>query len=93
MNSRGAGATLPQLRAPEKWCIHPKFDSAAGLGQIPLTPGQIPYLILRVTGFDSASGPIPGNGQHYHYGRGSGDRRGTCVRGSRLSRDAGASQD
>jgi hypothetical protein len=32
MNSRGAGATLPQLRAPEKWCIHPKFDSAAGLG-------------------------------------------------------------
>ena len=72
MNSRGAGATLPQLRAPEKWCIHPKFDSAAGLGQIPLTPGQIPYLILRVTGFDSASGPIPGNGQHYHYGRGSG---------------------
>ena len=50
MNSRGAGATLPQLRAPEKWCIHPKFDSAAGLGRIPLTPGQIPYLILRVTG-------------------------------------------
>jgi hypothetical protein len=39
---------------------------------VPLTPGQIPYLILRVTGFDSASGPIPGNGQHYHYGRGSG---------------------
>ena len=73
MNSRGAGATLPQLRAPEKWCIHPKFDSAAGLGDKNTTnSGTNPILILRVTGFDSASGPIPGNGQHYHYGRGSG---------------------
>ena len=45
--------------------MYPRFDSAAGLGQIPLIPGQIPYLILRVTGLDSASGPIPGNGQHW----------------------------
>jgi hypothetical protein len=61
---------------------------------VPLTPGQIPYLILRVTGFDSASEPIPGNGQHYHYGRGSGigGERAYVARGSRLSRDAGASR-
>ena len=26
---------------------------------------MIPYLILRVTGFDSASGPIPGNASHW----------------------------
>ena len=43
---------------------YPRFDSAAGLGQIPLIPVQTPYLILSVTGFGSASGPIPGNGQH-----------------------------
>ena len=52
----------------QKSGIYPRFDSAAGLGQIPLIPGQIPYLILRVTGLDSASGPIPGNGQHCRNG-------------------------
>ena len=36
--------------------MYPTFDSAAGMGQIPLIPGFIPYLILRVAGFDSASG-------------------------------------
>ena len=54
----------PQLPC-QKSGIYPRFDSAAGLGQIPLISGQIPYLILRVTGLDSASGPIPGNGQHW----------------------------
>ena len=38
-------SAAPQLRA-RKW---PRFDSAAGLGQIPLIPVQTPYLILRVT--------------------------------------------
>ena len=59
--SRERGATV----ACQKSGIYPRFDSAAGLGQIPLIPGQIPYLILRVTGLDSASGPIPGNGKHW----------------------------
>ena len=44
--------------------MYPTFDSAAGMGQIPLFPGLIPYLILRVAGFDSASGPIPVKGKH-----------------------------
>ena len=59
--SRERGATV----ACQKSGIYPRFDSAAGLGQIPLIPGQIPYLILRVTGLDSASGPIPGNVEHW----------------------------
>ena len=33
--------------ACQKSDIYPRFDSAAGLGQISLIPGQIPYLILN----------------------------------------------
>ena len=50
--------------ACQKGGMYPTFDSAAGMGQIPLIPGFIPYLILRVAGFDSASGPIPVNRKH-----------------------------
>ena len=65
-SSRLTAAPAPQLLAsiPEKVVFVPDtFDSAARLGQIPLFPGRIPYLILKVTGFDfvSASGPIPVN--------------------------------
>ena len=45
--------------------MYPTFDSAAGMGQIPLIPGFIPYLILMVAGFDSAAGPIPVKGKHW----------------------------
>ena len=51
--------------ACQKSGMYPTFDSAAGMGQIPLIPGFIPYLILRVAGFDSASGPIPVKGKHW----------------------------
>ena len=54
----------PQLCA-RKWYMYPTFDSAAGSGEIPVFFGILPYLILRVTWFDSASGPIPGNGPHW----------------------------
>ena len=50
--------------ACQKSGMYPTFDSAAGMGQIPLILGFIPYLILRVAGFDSASGPIPVNRKH-----------------------------
>ena len=51
--------------ACQKSGMYPTFDSAAGMGQIPLIPGFIPYLILMVAGFDSAAGPIPGKGKHW----------------------------
>ena len=44
--------------------MYPTFDSAAGSGEIPVFFGILPYLILRVTWFDSASGPIPVNVPH-----------------------------
>ena len=44
--------------------MYPTFDSAAGSGEIPVFFGILPYLILRVTWFDSASGPIPVNIEH-----------------------------
>ena len=60
------------LRGVQRWPDHapsrfemPTFDSAAGMGQIPLIPGFIPYLILMVAGFDSAAGPIPVKGKHW----------------------------
>ena len=63
--ARAPGDEAPQLRARKlKSGIYPTFDSAAGMGQIALIPGFIPYLILWVAGFDSASGPIPGNRKH-----------------------------
>ena len=55
--------TKPQLRARKVVCI-PTFDSAAGSGEIPVFFGILPDLILRVTWFDSASGPIPVNASH-----------------------------
>ena len=44
--------------------MYPTFDSAAGSGEIPVFFGILPDLILRVTWFDSASGPIPVNIPH-----------------------------
>ena len=80
--SASRGATV----ACQKSGIYPRFDSAAGLGQIPLIPGQIPYLILRVTGFDSASGPIPVNGKHWVGRIAPGTLKSICViMGRRLS--------
>ena len=46
--------------ACQKGGMYPTFDPAAGSGEIPAFFGITPYLILRVAGFDSASGPIPG---------------------------------
>ena len=53
--------------ACQKGGMYPTFDSAAGSGEIPAFFGILPYLILRVTGFDSASGPIPGNASHWSW--------------------------
>ena len=50
--------------ACQKGGMYPTFDSAAGSGEIPVFFGILPYLILRVTWFDSASGPIPVNIPH-----------------------------
>ena len=50
--------------ACQKAGMYPTFDSAAGSGEIPVFFGILPYLILRVTRFDSASGPIPVNVPH-----------------------------
>jgi hypothetical protein len=65
MNS---GATLCPTVAcqnAEKWYSFPLLIPQPDWDKIPLFIfGIIPYLILRVTGFDSASGPIPGNGKH-----------------------------
>ena len=61
------GARAPRDEATvacQKSGMYPTFDSAAGMGQIPLIPGFIPYLILMVAGFDSAAGPIPVKGKH-----------------------------
>ena len=50
--------------ACQKGGMYPTFDSAAGSGEIPVFFGILPDLILRVTWFDSASGPIPVNASH-----------------------------
>ena len=50
--------------ACQKGGMYPTFDSAAGSGEIPVFFGILPDLILRVTWFDSASGPIPVNVPH-----------------------------
>ena len=42
----------------------PYFSRAAERVYVVFDFGMLPYLILRVTGFDSASGPIPGNEKH-----------------------------
>ena len=57
----GDEATVPC----QKGGMYPTFDSAAGSGEIPVFFGIIPYLIVRVAGFDSASGPIPVNLEHW----------------------------
>ena len=68
-----AGARAwPKVHAPgdeatvecQKSGMYPTFDSAAGSGEIPVFFGILPYLILRVTWFDSAAGPIPVNIEH-----------------------------
>ena len=51
--------------ACQKGGMYPTFDSAAGSGEIPVFFGILPYLILRVTWFDSAAGPIPVNITHW----------------------------
>ena len=61
------GARAPRDQATvacRKGGMYPAFDSATRSGEIPVFFGIIPYLILRVTGFDSASGPIPVNLEH-----------------------------
>ena len=50
--------------ACQKGGMYPTFDSAAGSGEIPVFFGILPDLILRVTWFDSAAGPIPVNIEH-----------------------------
>ena len=54
--------------ACQKGGIYPTFDSAAGSGEIPVFFGILPDLILRVTWFDSGSGPIPVNVPHWGSG-------------------------
>jgi hypothetical protein len=61
--SSGATLTLPQLRA-RKVVFIPLLISQPDWDKYHFF-GSIPYLILRVTGFDFASGPIPVNGQQY----------------------------
>ena len=54
--------------ACQKGGMYPTFDSAAGSGEIPVFFGILPDLILRVTWFDSGSGPIPVNVPHWGSG-------------------------
>ena len=63
--AKGARAQADEATvACQKGGMYPTFDSAAGSGEIPVFFGILPYLILRVTRFDSAAGPIPVNIEH-----------------------------
>jgi len=57
------GPTLPQLRA-RKVVFIPLLIPQPDWEKYQLFFGMIPYLILRVTGLDSASAPIPVNVEH-----------------------------
>ena len=57
--AKGARASEDEATvACRKGGMYPTFDSAAGSGEIPVFFGILPYLILKVTWFDSASGYI-----------------------------------